>query len=123
MVQGITPNTTTYPVNAPQQTPAPINTPQRLPEQALDEFVSQLESQHKKAVKRKNIIGGSITAASLLAMLGGSFLKNKWGRLISIAPLGLTALGFGATTLARGNKTPDFKTIINTLESQSVPKN
>ncbi len=125
MVQGISPNTAAYPVNtpAPVQTQTGVNNaPARLPEPTVDEFVSQLEAQHKKGVKRKNIIGGSITAASLLALLGGAFLKNKWGRLISIAPLGLTALGFGATTLAKGNKTPDFRAMIYDMEKHLPPQ-
>ena len=121
MVQGISPNTAGYPVNTVPQTQAGTNTqPAKLPEQALDEFVSQLEAQHKKGVRKKNILSGSITAASILAMLGGAFMKGKWGRLLSIAPLGLTALGLGVTGLVKGNKTPDFKGMIRFWEEQNA---
>ncbi len=125
MVQGISPNTAGYPVN----TPAPVqvqtgvnNPPARLSPQEVDQFVSVLETQHKKGVRRKNIMGGSVAAASLLALLGGSFLKNKWGRLISIAPIALTTLGFGAMTLAKGNKTPPFRDMIYDMEKNFPPQ-
>ncbi len=123
MVQGISSNASTYPVNTPASTQTGVNNPPvRLPEAAIDEFVHELEVQHKKGVKRKNIIGGTVTAASLLALLGGSFLKSKWGRLISIAPLGLTALGFGGMTLAKGNKTPDFRGMLYEMERNLPPQ-
>lgn len=119
MVQGINSNNAAYPINAPQpvQNPVVNNQPVRLPEQAMDEFVTQLELQHKKNVRKKNIISGTIAAASALALAGGTLLKNKWGRLISIAPIGLTALGVGITGLVKGNKTPDFRSMLNSIQN------
>ena len=102
--------------------PSAAQAPQGLNDQAgrtnllqsneMDTFVSHLEQEHKKAVVKKNIIGGSVTAASLLALLGGTLMKGKIGRALSIAPLALTTLFFGAATLLKGNKTPDFRQAI-----------
>ena len=83
----------------------------------IDTFISQLEQEHKKAVIKKNCIGGTIAGASALAMLGGSFIKTKWGRALSIAPLALTTLAFGIATLAKGNKTPDYRAFFEGLKN------
>ena len=124
MVQGVSPNVATgyaqpaAPVqNQPAAKPAGISQ-----NTEIDEFVKQLETQHKKAVVKKNILGGTVTAASLLALLGGTLFKGKWSRALSIAPLALTTLGFGGMTLAKGNKTPDFKGMIEVMSQQAPPK-
>lgn len=88
----------------------------------MDEFVKELETQHKKAVRKKNMIAGTTTAASLLALLGGTLLKGKWSRAISIAPLALTTLGFGILSLVRGNKTPDFRGMLEVMSQEAPPQ-
>ena len=82
----------------------------------MDEFVTHLEDAYKKGRNRKNLIGGTITLASLSALLGGTLLKSKWGRALSIAPLALTTLFFGGTTLAKNNQVPDFRGMINEMQ-------
>lgn len=113
MVQGIsqTPNMAFHPqvVNNSPGAPGP-----KLPSQAeMDEFITELEKQHKKAIVKKNTIGGVVTGASLLALLGGTLMKSKWGRALSIAPIALTTLFFGGSTLLKGNKVPDYKALFN----------
>lgn len=91
---------------------------QKLPSNAeVDEFVSYLEAEHKKARMKKNVIGGTVTAASLLALLGGTLMKSKWGRALSIAPIALTTLTFGALSLIKGNKTPDFRAVFENVRN------
>ncbi len=83
----------------------------------VDEFVTKLEDAYKKGRTRKNLIGGTITLASLAALVGGVFTKSKWGRALSIAPLALTTLFFGGTTLAKNNKVPDFRGMIYDMQN------
>lgn len=82
----------------------------------VDEFVTHLEDAYKKGRNKKNMIGGTVVLASLSALLGGTLLKSKWGRALSIAPLALTTLFFGGTTLAKNNKIPDFRGMINEMQ-------
>lgn len=124
MVQAISPNVATgysQPIqnNEVNNYPQVDNTHQvSLPQQpTIDEFVNQLESEHKKAIVKKNIVGASVAGGSLLAMLGGTFAKTRWGRALSVAPLALTTLAFGVTTLLKGNKTPDYRALLENIQA------
>ena len=115
MVQGISsnPGVAYQPQVANNNIPANPQGP-KMPSQAeMDEFVTALEAQHKKAIVKKNCIGGLVAGASTLALLGGTFLKSKWGRALSVAPVALTTLFFGVSTLLKGNKVPDYKALFN----------
>lgn len=124
MVQAISPNVATgysQPVQkAEALTPQPTlgsHQAALAPQPTIDEFVSQLESEHKKAIVKKNIVGGTVAGSSLLALVGGTLAKTKWGRALSVAPLALTTLAFGITTLAKGNKTPDYRALLENIQS------
>ena len=105
-------------INPANQPANNLKTP-ALQQPSVDEFVTQLEKEHKKAIVKKNILGGSVVGASLLAMIGGALAKSKLGRIASIAPLALTTLIFGTTTLLKGNKMPDYKGMINDFAQQA----
>ena len=124
MVQAVSPNVVTgysQPVqNAGALTPPPANNTHQASLQqqpTIDEFVSQLESEHKKAIVKKNIVGASVAGGSLLALLGGTLAKTRWGRALSVAPLALTTLAFGVTTLLKGNKTPDYRALLENIQA------
>lgn len=109
MVQGINPNANVgyaQPVAAQAQNHNQQPQVQQLP--TKDEFVSQV----KKAKNKSVLIGGTAVAASLLAMLGGTLMKTKMGRALSIIPVGLATLGFGGMTLLNAKKMGDVEKMV-----------
>lgn len=127
MVNGISQNNVGYtPAMHAHQALGPLqaeNYGQQIQQQpTVDEFVMTLEDAYKKGRTRKNLIGGTITLASLSALLGGTLLKSKWGRALSIAPLALTTLFFGGTTIAKNNQVPDFRGMINEMQAMDSMK-
>ena len=111
MVQGITPNSNvgyTQPV-AQGQNYNQQQVTQQMP--TKDEFVSQI----KKAKRKSLFVGATTIAGSLLALAGGTLMKTKVGRALSVLPIALSTLTFGTVTMLQAKKMGNIEKMVNDM--------
>ncbi len=111
MVQGITPNANVGYAQpaAPAQGYNQPQAPQQMP--TKDEFISQI----KKAKKKSLFVGATTIAGSILALAGGTLMKTKVGRALSVLPIALSTLTFGTVTMIQAKKMGNIEKMVKDM--------